>query len=63
MFHRHHWQEIKRYFNASRLTGKFSQNGLDDYEVSKLLNGFTVVELQCKDCGDITSRMLIGDAT
>jgi hypothetical protein len=61
LFHSHQWQEAKRWFvppcydiEVERSTVEF---GYD------MANGYTVVELQCSGCGDVTSRKLRGDGT
>jgi len=57
---RHVWAEVKRYFvppprDLTKATGP--RDSLD-----RLSFGFTVVELRCKACGDVSSRQLLGDA-
>lgn len=65
LFHRHHWREARRYFVPPRLTGPVDTVGFESYELDTLINGYTVVELRCSDsdCGDISSRVLPGNAT
>jgi phage-related protein len=66
LFHRHNWAEVRRYFVPPTVD-------VEDFEVEvkggnatpmlQVLNGYTVVELRCDDCGDVASRRLSGDAT
>jgi hypothetical protein len=65
MFHRHHWQEVARRFvpPSDRLTNfkTYDDDGLG--AMYDIINGYTVIELRCSECGDVTSRKLHGDAT
>jgi hypothetical protein len=64
LFHRHQWQEVARRFvppSNPAPTKAWGSSGLA--QARDLLNGYTVVELRCKECGDVTSRHLQGEAT
>jgi hypothetical protein len=60
LFHRHHWQEVARRFVPP--VNRTAKN-LPHWMVYDFANGYTVVELRCSECGDVTSRKLRGDAT
>jgi predicted deacetylase len=67
LFHRHQWQEVARRFVPPRLDAghqEFDARGEIGVKLLRdLSNGYTVVELRCSECGDVTSRKLQGDAT
>jgi hypothetical protein len=70
LFHRHNWTEVRRYFvppanRRVRLGGARGREAIIETEqmMHDFANGYTVVELRCEDCGDVTSRRLPGDAT
>lgn len=63
LFHRHQWQEVARRFVPPQ-PGRRSWAGLEAMQWAyDMANGYTVVELRCSECGDVTSRHLQGDAT
>jgi uncharacterized Zn finger protein len=59
MRHQHSWVEVGRTFIPP--CPVTSYKGGTSEELFRLLNGYTTVELRCKDCGDVTSRTLTGD--
>lgn len=62
IFHRHRWEEARRYFTppiARDVTVRGSAGDL----FRELAQGVTVVELHCATCGDVKERRLAGDAT
>lgn len=64
LFHRHTWEEAKRYFVPPLHKGKWETTGFwETYEIKQLLNGYTVIELRCSECGKLASETLLGDAT
>lgn len=63
MFHRHRWDEVRRYFVPPvRREIRIEIRIESPKEVRRILNGFTVLELRCKGCGDVTHRELPGHA-
>lgn len=60
LLHRHHWVEVARRFAPPQ--GRWVKNATEEFG-REVTFGFTVVELRCDGCGDVTHRRLPGDAT
>lgn len=67
LFHRHQWTEVARRF-VPPIDGEAEVEGYGVASGAKglmydIANGYTVIELRCSECGDVTSRHIQGDAT
>jgi hypothetical protein len=62
LFHRHQWQEVARRF-VPATGGEISGWGIEPGMVYDMMNGYTVVELRCTECGKVSSEHIQGDAT
>jgi hypothetical protein len=60
LFHRHRWVEVRRFFVPPVRDVRISATR---QLLRDLVNGYTVVELRCEDCGDLKAKRLSGDAT
>lgn len=63
--HRHSWAEVKRYAVPPLPPGTEIEGfGVDLLDrAAEALQGYTVVELRCRECGAIDERRLAGDAS
>jgi hypothetical protein len=59
LFHRHRWKEVRRYAVPPRVVGKANLEGSIDF-LRRTIEGLTVIELRCEECGDVTHRELPG---
>jgi hypothetical protein len=66
LFHRHQWQEVARRFvppaPSYNVKGRDFDGSLTQM-VYDFANGYTVVELRCKECGKVSSEHIQGEAT
>jgi hypothetical protein len=62
LFHRHQWQEIARRF-VPPPDNRVRYSLATEEMVYDLVNGYTVVELRCTECGKVSSEHIQGDAT
>lgn len=62
LFHQHRWERISAtYVQSSVLPTKVSR--ADEDWLDRVLFGFTVVVLRCRECGDEKAHEFRGDAT
>lgn len=57
--HVHDWQETGRTFTGTR---PVEASWVTAADLERLAMGVTVIALRCSECGDVTSRELLGDA-
>lgn len=62
--HEHAWKEVRRVFNpptSFRVKGATGKSGLR--MVEEAIHGFTLIELECEICHNISFTRTKGDAT
>lgn len=59
LFHTHQWEEMWRFFNKPKAAVESDNMPLD--MASKVLFGFTLVEMKCKNCGELKFQEVHGD--
>lgn len=59
---KHKWIEVKRRFTQPVRITK-ARGFYDEFEVSKLIMGFTTVESRCAKCNKLLFEEVIGDKT
>lgn len=59
IFHKHEWKEFKRVFVPPIRLGELQ--GVGEEVLKQILFGITSIELRCIKCGDISSKVILGD--
>lgn len=59
--HTHHLEEVGRHF-APSLKVISGLKGASEELAQKMFFGVTTIELRCRDCGDIKTTEIAGDA-